>query len=151
VLFPFRPPPGVLINSVHARIDPADDTLPTTNAKIELVYWGSSGDTGETVVASQVDPLTGASYQAAHWLEALSISHQTLADGASESRQYAIRLTGELTGDTDPYLVHLLKLNVSDAELKARHDTGAMLLMGVALSDTKLFWTCVARDEGAIY
>lgn len=95
--FPVCGLPGIcLVTAYGMTINPADDTLPTTKAKISI--WSVDRLTGAaTKLSEQEDPLTGASYQAQHTIEKTGVLHAI--DYGAQS--YFIRLEGEAGGDTD--------------------------------------------------
>jgi hypothetical protein len=88
-------PNGAVITGFGVRIDPANDALPTNNARIQLIEVDKAAGT-TTVLASLTDPLTGAAYQAEHDLERTGDSFSTFGANA-----YVVCVLGESGGDED--------------------------------------------------
>ncbi len=98
-------PSGCVLNAIRIRIDPANNTLPAgTKVRLSLVQRTVNTAT-EVAVAGLTDPLTGASYQAAHDL--------TLSPGVTidyTGQVYAV-ISGETGTDADDAL--LLEVEVT--------------------------------------
>lgn len=91
-------PHAATITSLGVRIDPANNTLPTTNIGLQLHQLARA--TGvSTIVGSVVDPATGAAYQAPHELVLSGLSEALDLQNFS----YAIVLTPEFGGDADGF------------------------------------------------
>lgn len=89
-------PDGATITGYGVRINPANDTLPTTNARIVLRQITKAGVASD--LDSKTDALTGAAYQAEHDLEKTGVSFT-----AASTATYVVYLIGEAGGDTDAY------------------------------------------------
>lgn len=82
------------LNDVCVRINPVDDTLPTTKVRLRLTRVQRLTGTS-TVIATVEDPATGASYQAEHTFAA---TFDVLID---KDYKYFVTLIGESGGDED--------------------------------------------------
>lgn len=92
-------PNGASMRKLGVRIDPANDTLPATKVRLQLVATPVGAGGGSTVLATVEDPLTGAGYQAAHDFEADISGFDIELD--LEAFTYWIRIVGETGGDED--------------------------------------------------
>lgn len=92
-------PHGAALRKIGVRINPADNTLPTTKVRIQIyaTHVGSPG--GSTLLASLEDPLTGAAYQAEHDFVFDVTGSDINIDLVNET--YWVWILGETGGDED--------------------------------------------------
>lgn len=110
--FPITIPNGATITGVRARINPADDALPTTNFTLAVIKREKTTTT-QTSIGSTVDPLTGASYQAVHDVTVTGMSEVV----NYSSFIYFIRCTGDTGGDEDNVVLLELEITYTTASI----------------------------------